>query len=168
MNNVNSKHVIDGLQKLNQEDETARGLFAWFSDRQKASKEMPVRVAAFRTGKAEWEIRRVFKKLDDLGCGHLVKGSRGHETRMVWDSNILSIAEVARGGSNKVDSTIPEDQPKLEEEETIQPIPQIPGGYIAHKFQLRRDAMIEVALPADFTSVEAERLAAFIKTLPFD
>lgn len=38
---------------------------------------------------------------------------------------------------------------------------------LAHRFYLRSDLEIEIQLPADFDVAEAERVAAFVKTLPF-
>ena len=39
---------------------------------------------------------------------------------------------------------------------------------IKHSYRLRPDFIVQIELPADLNAREAERLADFIKTLPFE
>jgi hypothetical protein len=43
----------------------------------------------------------------------------------------------------------------------------IEEGLISHRYQLRPQSAVTINLPADLTKTEAERLAAFIQSLPF-
>jgi hypothetical protein len=42
------------------------------------------------------------------------------------------------------------------------------GSEIEHRFKLRPDLTVRLSLPGDLTRKEAERLADFVHTLPFE
>ncbi len=42
------------------------------------------------------------------------------------------------------------------------------SNFLEHYFNLRVDYQLELTLPVDLTIAEADRLAAFIKSLPLD
>lgn len=49
------------------------------------------------------------------------------------------------------------------------PVPRKPGlaEQLTHDYRLRPDVVIKVDLPEDLNKAEAERLASWLKTLPF-
>jgi len=166
MNSNITSNLSRDLRDLYSTDEAVRRVFSWFDDRKKDSWEMPVRIAAYRTGLAEREIRRVFKALESLGCGKFIKG-RGDqaESRMAWTLSIRSIASAAKGESSKVEevSAAPEDTLEAEEAKSI---PVSSGNEVAHSFRLRPDFEVIIKLPVDFTDREAERFGTFLKAIP--
>lgn len=167
MNTKITNKNTKAIRSLNESDVAARELFRWFSERKKASRSMPVRVAAFQTDQSEAKIRRVFKALEELECGKFLKGSRGHESRMEWRVNILSLARVAKGEESEIENAIPETGETLEQEASASP--KVEDGYIMHSFTYRKgEAPLQVMLPENLARSEADRLASFIKSLPFE
>lgn len=96
----------------------------------------------------------LFRRLEELGCGQFVIGRRGAPSRFVWAVGIVSVGKAAAGESQTVD-VIPETP--IQTRETVN-----------HLYHLRPDRQITLELPIDLTSREAERLAAFIRTLPMN
>lgn len=157
--------TIDTLRNMYKADASFERLVDWFSERQKNSVEMPVRVAGWRTGLSEGEVKRVFQALAEVGCGRYIKGSRGYENRMRWEKSIIGIAAAAKGEAKNIEDVPIAIADALENEEDQ--VVEIPDGFIEHNFNLRPGVSISIALPTDLTSREAERMASFIQTLPF-
>jgi hypothetical protein len=101
------------------------------------------------------EIVDLYQRLEQLGCGKFIVGRKHKHSRFAWNVSISSVGKAAAG-----------------EEEMISPIPDMtidaePGAdTLQHSYHLRRGTNIAFDLPVDLTPQEAERLAAFIKTLP--
>ena len=165
MNSSLNAGTIDTLRQMYGSDDSFKRLMDWFSERQKNSREMPVRVAGYRTGLSEGEVKRIFQQIETLGCGRYVKGSRGYESRMRWDKSIISIAAAAKGEAKSIEVAPASIQDALEDEEVT--AAAIPKGFIEHTYALRPGVSVTIALPADLTTREAERIAAYIQTLPF-
>ncbi|GLK72969.1 hypothetical protein KHC23_05960 [Ancylobacter dichloromethanicus] len=159
--NINSTMSRD-LRELYSTDDSARRVFAWFDERRKDSRAMPVRIAAYRTGLDEREIRRVFKLLDEIGCGRYIKGRGENESRMAWTLSIRSIASAAKGESFSLEEVAVEPEDTLEAEGII----FNPDEPVIHTFKLRSDFEVKISLPSDFTDREADRLGAFLKAIP--
>lgn len=160
---------IERLQSFFSDSDAGKALFEWFLRRQMGSVEMPVRVAAKNTGISYEAMRQVLVALQEMGLGCLVKGTRGHETRMVWSKDIRDIAAVAKG--DQVTFSAPNKQgPKLEDEEISADNAEygFRGDLLPHNYWLRPGLEISLHLPSNLTRHEAARLAAFIKTLPLD
>lgn len=102
------------------------------------------------------DIIDVFRKLEGLGFGQFVVGRRGASSRFVRKVSLPSLGKAAAGQ----DSVIPiaEDSDDADDE----PIT------IHHEYRLRPTFAAHIELPADLTVKEAERLAGFIRTLPFE
>ncbi|MFK8250223.1 hypothetical protein [Ancylobacter terrae] len=163
MNSNFSSTLSRDLRELYNKDESAKRIFLWFDDRKKDSWEMPVRIAAYRTNISEREIRRVFKKLEEIGCGRFIKG-RGEnaESRMAWKLSIRGIASAAKGETLKVEEVAAAPEDTLEAEESTASM----IGFVTHTFRLRSDFEVKIELPSDFTEGEAERLSRFLKAIP--
>lgn len=157
--NENVAHIATALKNLNDNDDDARTIFDWFARRKRNSAVTIVRRAAEKTRIEEAAIRRVFGELEKLECGSLKIGRKGYETRMVWDLSILSIGAAAKGRI-KVDSGLERLEDIEDEEEEAQ--------VISHVFRLRPDFDVSLNLPADFSPKEADRLGAFLKSIPIN
>ncbi|HEY8595861.1 MAG TPA: hypothetical protein VIL84_11530 [Devosiaceae bacterium] len=158
MNKQIGTAIEDELQRLYKDDEVVHSIFDWFDGRQKDSREMPARVAADRTGYEYGEIIRVFRKFDELGIGTFLVGRRGSESRLQWHYSIKSLAEAAKNGA-EVRGT-----PRLGQGQALED--EDDDSMFAHAFQLRSNLRVEISLPVDLTDHEANRIAAFVKTLP--
>jgi hypothetical protein len=101
-------------------------------------------------------VRDALLELQEVGCGWLYLGRRGHKTRFKWDFSYISIAEVASGEQEQVEVREPDE----DSEEEVSPL-------VSHMYQLRPDLVVNLELPLDFSSGEAVRLAKFIESLPF-
>lgn len=105
-----------------------------------------------------------FKELAAIELGRFVSGRRGQQSRFEWLTRMTEVGMAAIGESEEIESITEEvvdefDEASDEGDESV----------ITHSFVLRRGhEEIKVSLPADLTEKEAERLAAFIKTLPME
>jgi hypothetical protein len=102
-------------------------------------------------------VIRTFKALDEYGCGTFKAGRKGWPSRFEWTAQMVSVGQAASGETEQVEETV---EAETEEEEPI--------AALKHVFRLRADVMVSFELPRDFTPTEADRLAAFVKTLPFE
>lgn len=162
INNTLAKKLSD----LYGSDDSFKRIVLWFYDRKKDSWEMPVRIAAYRTGLDEREVRRVFKLLDELECGRFIKGRGEHaESRMAWKLSIRSIASAAKGETADIEEVEAAPEDTLEAEE-VKGMPMSPGDGMTHVFKLRPDFEVVMKLPSDFSEGEAERLSRFLRAVP--
>jgi hypothetical protein len=115
----------------------------------------------------QWKLIRAFRELEKLGCGQYVEGRHGHPSRFVWNPEFgsLSICRAAFGES-LVSTETDAENPDLGtfDRGTDEKNSQL----LSHYFNLRADYEIEFTLPIDLTKTEAERLAAFVRSLPLE
>lgn len=88
----------------------------------------------------------LLRRLAELGLGAFKAGRKGGKSRLVWNAGA---------------------QPSLREPATQPANGSAMNGDLTHAYRLRPDRTVEVRLPVDLTSDEAERFATFIRTLPF-
>jgi hypothetical protein len=107
-------------------------------------------------------VIRAFKSLQHVGAGVFLVGRKGHPTRFVHVVSVRELAKLARGEQEPVPVPRSSD---------VAPPPATPAAEhaatLTHRYNLRPDLLIELALPADLTKSEATRLAEFVRTLPF-
>lgn len=174
MNSRIESKLVKGLQQLYGSNPAARRLFDNFAARQKDRRVTPASRAAVLADTSHTEVVALLRELDELGAGEFKLGRRGSKTRIEWLYSQRSLGEVARGAAAK-----PEDIEKVnpaELEESEGDITEADGvesdeqdeAWIAHDFQLRPDLRVALRLPADLTLREAERLAGFIRQIPFE
>ncbi len=162
MNVLNDDNLLKSLKFLYDSDASARAVFDWFATRQNDAGTITVRRASQKSNIDDRSTFEVFRKLENLRCGHLIVGRRGHETRMKFEYGVRSLAAVAKGGDQKpiaVNSVQNEDDVKEDDGDQ---------SSIKHQYKLRTGFEVVLSLPSDFNSREAERLANFIRTLPFE
>ena len=104
------------------------------------------------------EIIAAFRCLEEADCGKYVEGRHGWPSRFVWEVKSLFVAGAAKGESNLVKQAIA-DTDQVEESDS---------EMLEHSFVLRPDLLINLDLPQDLTTSEAQRLALFITALPFE
>ncbi len=107
------------------------------------------------SGLSRGDVIKVLQRLEKLGCGYFVAGRKGHPSRFVWSVGLVDVGRVAAGESVKI-----EPAPANEAEPA--------DDLLEHHFRLRKELDVPLRLPADLTTAEAARLAAFIQTLPFE
>lgn len=111
--------------------------------------------------------RSGFRDLGELGFGRLIIGRRGAETRFEWSVPMQDVlAQLPQTGDSQ---PVPPEQG----DHPVMRTPSVDSGGsdvvdVAHRFVLRRDFTVEVSLPVDLTAAEADRLASFVRTLPFE
>lgn len=106
----------------------------------------------------------LFKELQELGVGALIVGRRGKQTRFKWaeDVTMLDVARAALGEPEESRSV----EAGLTASSSSGPRHAVPG-FVAHQLVVRPGLTLRLDLPEDFSSDEAERLASFVRALPF-
>jgi len=150
---------LEGIKDLYKRNATARDFLDHAAQRERDRTDTTVDRTITILADAGRKISRgdaieLFRRLEELGCGQFVIGRRGAPSRFVWAVGIVSVGKAAAGESQVVE-VIPETP--IQTRETIN-----------HTYHLRPDRQIMLELPIDLTSREAERLAAFIRTLPMN
>jgi hypothetical protein len=123
-----------------------------------------------RRGLSETALKKealdFFKKLESFGCGKVLLGRRKLKTRIRWHP--YGAIAVAKAFLKDLDSCLETDSgPREEDVSSIQPSATIQCNLHQHRFLLRPDFEIAVGLPLDLTKDEANRLAEFIRSIPF-
>ncbi|SRR5579883_39983 len=170
MNIPLNNRAIAGLRGLYQENEAAKALFDKFAERKKHSRETLATRAASLARCDYRDMVAILKQLAALGVGKFKAGRRGSVSRMVWSYHLRSIGAAAQGSESYLQD-VPADA-ELSEDDDWSEAPELlfdeEDDFIEHTFQLRPDVRIAVRLPKDITSKEAERLAGFVRQLPFE
>ena len=150
------------LKDLYNSDSVARGFLEHVAARERNQGETSVDRALqiLRNGGADvsrQQIISVFRGLETCGCGEFVAGRHGFPSRFVWSTAMISVGRAAAGEQEEVEQLPTEDE-ELNRGDS----------WLTHSFQLRPQMTLEIDLPANLSSKEAQRIARFIETLPFD
>lgn len=153
------------LRKLYEENPSAKAAFDHFARRQNNSAKTTVdRLhTALRTSGHEVSRRDVielFKVLQEARCGRFVIGRRGQPSRFEWTVGLTDVGRVAAGEQVKVEKITAAETADFDNNGADA------SELVEHRYRLRADLELTVALPMDLTPAEADRLACFIKTLP--
>jgi hypothetical protein len=171
MNAALKSDLVAGLRDLYHQNEVARRLFDNLAARQNDIRVTPASRAAVLADASHGEIVALLRKLDELGAGEFKLGRRGSKTRMEWLLSVRSLGAAAQGAANEpeaIDPTQVEDSEAETRENGVSEFEAGESEWIAHTFQLRPDLRLTFKLPVDLTAKEAERLAGFIRQVPFD
>ena len=101
-----------------------------------------------------WEAIAVFRKLEELGHGTFIEGRKGHPSRFVWSSSAIDVGKAAQGETTPI--TLVSLDAAADEG---------PSELRSYVFPLRSGTDARLDIPTDLTTKEAERLAAFLRTL---
>lgn len=170
MNGDISSDKVTLIQRLYEESEVGRRFLNWAASRQRDAAETEVITASNVTNISQKEIRTLFKEMENIGLGSLIEGRKGNRTRFSWVFSLKSIGKAATKQVTELkdidisEITLPEE---LDVTKSVESINDAPKGMITHTFQVRSDLSINVSLPSDLNSKEADRISAWIKTLPF-
>jgi hypothetical protein len=145
------------LQELYNDSEAAKAVLNDFAQRLRKQSITKLDQLLNRVAVARPEAIRVFRSLENIGCGEFIEGRKGHPSRFSWTDDLTAVGRAARG---EVPSVAP-----LEEEEEDQPENKSIFER-EHPLELRDNYIARVRVPADLTEREAERLATFIRSLP--
>jgi hypothetical protein len=168
MNTVPTYHT-DTLRNLYRDNE---GLYApffdWAAGRSNDASETTVDTIKRKTRLDHADAIALMRALGDAGIGDFKVGRRGQKTRLAWHFSLRSVGAAALGDevallrldTDRHEEEEVEDDDEDEEDEED-------SAKTRHGFLLRRDMRVHFDLPKDLTAAEAERLAAFIRTLPF-
>ena len=148
------------LRTLYETNETARRVFDHLARRTNNARETKTdRLLAILNSNghtvSRGELIQLFRRLEEAGYGDYIAGRHGHPSRFVWHVGLVSVGQAAAGESSTVEAISANEQT----EDGI--------GIISHVYQLRPELQVTLELPSDLSSKEAERLADFLKTLPF-
>ena len=107
------------------------------------------------------DVVAFFKELAALDIGTFFAGRHSKPSRLVWNKSLRSVGLVATGASEEL-----RDFGSGNEEATgMGTLPMSMPEWRRWKFPLRPDLDIELNLPANLTTREASRLAAYIGSL---
>lgn len=116
------------------------------------------------------DLVKTMRDLDKEGYGRFIVGRKGHASRFQW-------SDKSRQDSSRIVEQ--DDHAAISEADTLDSASHrvahdesstngVQETLLAHSFHLRPDQTVKFSLPKDLTQAEAERFAAFIRTLPFD
>lgn len=166
---MNKSVDVKKLRALYPRSEESRAALDYFASRSRNSAETTVdglrrvldQKGVIATSKA---LRDLFADLEAAGCGRLIVGRKGHQTRFAWSSPMASVGKAAAGSDVSVPtlaaSDVDHDDDALDDEYANIPM-------LHHQFNLRPGLEVRLELPKDLTQPEAGRLSDFVKTLPF-
>ncbi len=110
---------------------------------------------------AKSQVLSLMRELEGHGFGELLLGRRGSKTRFRWKSGPRELLAKEGFGAGPVNASPTEDAA-----ETSTPPDAGSAVLVTHRFRLRRGLDVELNLPEDMRSEEADRLANFVRTLP--
>ncbi|SRR5579885_476930 len=157
MEPLNEEDRTDALRAFYKTSTAAAKILDHFASRVRDRKVVEVdRLERLLPDITRADIIDVFKKLDELGFGRFVVGRRGASSRFKPKVSLPSLGKAAAGLG--AIAAVAEDSNDAEDEAIT----------ISHQYRLRPTFVARIDLPADLTEKEAERLASFIRTLPFE
>ena len=147
------------LQDLYESNQAARSLLDYYAERERSSKKTSVDRAEFVTGEDYYDLVAVFKKLESIGVGKFLVGRKGHESRMVWDYDVVSIGQAAQSKEDELEP-VPKDAEENDGREDEVKMKD-------HEFYLRPDLKLSLTLPDNFTVEDANKMKAWIDFIIF-
>jgi len=114
------------------------------------------------SGEERSQVIDFFKKCAEAGVGNYIIGRRTQPTRLELNMSDSQIKEAVKASKAMPGVTI-----SIPSESTTDKFAE-QDNVIKHTHLLRAGQKISIELPADFNSKDAERLKAWIDTIPFD
>lgn len=118
-----------------------------------------------------------FKQLASVGCGRFIVGRKGGRSRFEWWFDPVSVHDAASQQRQDLDPLLAPDHGtaapdfSVVDEEGDSGIDEaaqsVSNSDVDYTFMLRPGLPVRFTLPESLTVAEAERLCAFIRTLPF-
>jgi hypothetical protein len=174
MNNPNNNPIkIEALRKLYTTNRVAKAAFDYFATCQRNKSVTKVnRLWAVLCARGQnisyAEVRDFFQELARLKCGVYIIGRRGQPSRFEWSDRLITLAQVAAGQRSEIEAFTEEEAVAENGEAMESANGELAPGDMKLSYPLRRDRHVEIVVPKDITSNEAQRLADFIRTLQFE
>ena len=160
------------LRQLYRSNNAARAIFDHLAKRERNWKAIDVDTLALKIAEqaSRPEVMGALKALEEAGCGKYIAGRKGHKSRFQWSVDMVAVGRYASGQPTDIEEIDPRTagEDEVAEGSDVQSEVSENGAGLSHRFQLRRDLVVSLALPANLAGAEAGRLADFIRTLPFD
>lgn len=155
----------EALRVLYGSGAAARAALDYFGRRQKNSRETKVErlqsaLSADGHDVSRGEIVELFRRLEEIGCGAFVVGRKGWSSRFQWDVGLTEVGRFAAGEKVAVEPISAEVDADADDADSAE--------LREHRYWIRSDLEIRLALPPDLTPAEAGRLADYIRTLPIN
>ena len=160
---INSAVDKKKLQTTYSTSQINKSAFDYFASRERNSRSMKVELLQHRLRNTGVDASRkdvidLFRELEAAQCGTFYVGRKGHSSRFQWSVSLIAVGRAAAGEAVAVDA-LQESDPDVQESEE--------ESLITHRYVLRPNTEIEIALPADVTPTEVNRVANFVRTLSF-
>jgi hypothetical protein len=155
-NKIGMGPIIKALRHAYSREEALRAVCDELASRTRSTKTSSIDRTIERTGLSRATVIDVFRRFEQLDLGKFVVGRRGQPSRIEWRYRLQDVGQAAAGELTEIDQA-----DRLDDEEAG------PSRLTRHTFQLRPEASVALELPSDLTQHEAQRLAEFVKTLPF-
>jgi hypothetical protein len=155
---------IEKLKSLYSSNDAARAFLDYAAQRERSAAETSVdriqaNLAAEGHAFPRQEVMELLKALAKAGCGDFKVGRRGLKSRLVWKAGLASVGRAASGQTQSIEVIAKGQQERDSLGETV--------TRLTHSYHLRPNVVVEFNLPTDLTESEANRLADYLKTLPF-
>lgn len=156
MNEDMQKVDVEALRALYKSNPVAGDVLDHFAERERDRSVTLISwiIRVFDVSRAD--AVSICRSLEDCGCGKFVPGRRGKQSRFEWDVSLMEAGKAASGETEEVHEMGETDDEDDEAEDRVR----------EHLFHLRPDLELRITLPVDFNAAEAERLGAFLKSLP--
>jgi hypothetical protein len=154
------------LRRLYRSDKAAKAIFDHLAERQRNWEEVvDVQRLAAKLDVPRPEVMRALKAFQKAGLGRYIMGRRRQKSRFQRYVDLVAVARYASGQATDIDEGSL-TSPGEDEAPDATGTRNGSGGH-RHEFQLRPHLQVSLNLPLDLTAPEADRLAGFIRTLPF-
>jgi len=125
------------------------------------------------TGLAAHEVVHVLKALGNCGCGTFIVGRRGAKSRMRWSVDPQQLlgaatAELEELPAFEADRDLDVEPAHAEAAPARAGRRSKNGELLTHIYNLRPGLVVRFELPSSLTRSEADRLAKFVLSLPFE
>ncbi len=169
---INNAEIIIQIRALYRKDVIYQKIFDWLGryQRNPNNSETLAKKIEEEAKVPYHKVKKLADELEAIGCAKFKKGRSTNgipksHSRIIWNKEwqVKRIVEVAKSKEEELLQPImPTDDEDIKSNNS--PDKQLE---IEHSFQLRLGKPIILSLPKDFSVGEAERLANFIKTIPF-
>jgi hypothetical protein len=163
-----SDDMVPRLVALYKSDPVARKVFDWLADRVNDANETPIERAAEKAAAPYAETFKVFRVFEDIGIGRVIEGRKGYKTRFAWAFSVKSVGAAARQERTGLSDIGPTTEAEDQHEEARAEDTASSLRTFTHPLQLRPDFELKLELPHDLSAKEAERIATWVRSLPFD
>jgi hypothetical protein len=170
---VESPSNVDkqALRRLYRSDKAAKALLDHLAGRERNWEDpMDVDRLVAKMEVPRPDVVRVLKAFEKEGLGRYISGRRGLKSRFLRYVDLVAVARYASGQAGDIDAVslaVPSEDEAAGTTGAASEASRNGRGSLTHTFQLRPSLPVSFGLPEDLTSSEADRLANYIRTLPF-